>query len=66
MDKEWQRKYTLRYLKQLHYKHKWARWLTKDEIIKWCKKRGYDENIQNVILSLDKRYLIDEDPRYKS
>jgi len=27
MTLEGQNKYTLRYLKQLHYKHKWARWL---------------------------------------
>ena len=60
MDKEQQKKYTLRYLRQIHYRYKWARWLSKKEIIKWCEKRGYSKNIQDVVLSLNKRYLIDE------
>ena len=64
MNKEQQEKYKLWYLRLLHYRHKWARWLSKEEIIKWCKARWYNKNTQDVVLSLHQWYLIDN-PKIK-
>ena len=61
ITKEQQKKYTKWYLKTLHYRYQWARWLTREAIIKECKKKGYNKNTIEVILHLDKWYLLDED-----
>ena len=52
MISEWQKKYNERYIKHIHYRYQWARWLSRKEIEKWCKERWYNKNTLEVILSL--------------
>lgn len=59
MISEWQKRYNERYIKHIHYRYQWARWLSRKEIEKWCKERWYNKNTLEVILSLNRWDLID-------
>lgn len=53
MITEWQKRYTEWYLKTLHYRYQWARWLSRKEIEKRCKEKWYNKDTLEVILSLN-------------
>jgi hypothetical protein len=65
MITEWQKKYTEWYLRTIHYRYQWARWLSRKEIEKKCKEKWYNKDTLDVILHLNRWDLIDNDPLRK-